>query len=115
MSDDNPKDWDKLTPAQKYRVDRYIQTLLAEQPPLPLLLAGRQVAGEIITQGNISYRPERIKCGKKNCKCAAGELHGPYWYAYWREGGKVKSRYIGKQLKPVAPPATGTNDHLPHL
>ena len=28
-------------------------------------------------------RLERVKCGKKGCKkCAAGELHGPYWYLY---------------------------------
>jgi hypothetical protein len=115
MSDDTPKDWDRLTPEQKYRVERYIQTLLAEQPALPLFQkAGRQVVEQRQAKG-VSYQLERIKCGKKNCKCAAGEFHGPYWYAYWREGGKVKSRYIGKQLKPIAPPATGTNDRLPNL
>jgi hypothetical protein len=48
--------------------------------------------------GKIVYRQERIRCGKPSCKCAAGELHGPYWYAYQREGGKLRSRYIGKTL-----------------
>ena len=45
-----------------------------------------------------SYRSEMVRCGKKGCKCAEGELHGPYWYAYWTEKGKTRSPYIGKQL-----------------
>jgi hypothetical protein len=47
--------------------------------------------------GQITYQLERIRCGKANCKCAKGSLHGPYWYGYWSEGGKTKSVYIGKQ------------------
>lgn len=46
---------------------------------------------------SITYRLERIACGK-NCK---GCPHGPYWYGYWREGGKTRSRYIGKKLKDI--------------
>jgi hypothetical protein len=49
--------------------------------------------------GKTVYRQERVSCGKSGCKCAAGELHGPYWYSYCREGGKVRSQYIGKILK----------------
>jgi hypothetical protein len=45
-----------------------------------------------------TYRREMVRCGKKSCKCADGELHGPYWYAYWTEGGKTKSQYVGKHL-----------------
>lgn len=45
-----------------------------------------------------TYRLEGVRCGNKNCKCAAGQLHGPYWYAYWSEGGKTKSQYVGKKL-----------------
>lgn len=48
--------------------------------------------------GKVSYRLEPVNCGKPGCtRCP----HGPYWYAYWREGGKVKSRYIGRKLTPV--------------
>ena len=43
----------------------------------------------------VTYRQEPIKCGRANCtRCP----HGPYWYAYWREGGRLRSRYIGKEL-----------------
>jgi len=48
--------------------------------------------------GNKTYRKELIKCGKKGCKCNDGKLHGPYFYAYWSEGGMTKSQYIGKQM-----------------
>jgi hypothetical protein len=40
-----------------------------------------------------------VKCGKPGCKCASGALHGPYWYEFWREGGKVRKRYHGKRIK----------------
>jgi hypothetical protein len=43
----------------------------------------------------VSYRQEPVRCGRKNCtRCP----HGPYWYAYWREDGRLRSRYIGKEL-----------------
>lgn len=45
--------------------------------------------------GPVTYRLESVKCGKPGCtKCP----HGPYWYAYYREEGRVKSRYIGPEL-----------------
>ena len=51
--------------------------------------------------GERLYQLERVRCGKVGCKCAGenGELHGPYWYAYWRDDGKLKSRYVGKRLR----------------
>ena len=42
------------------------------------------------------YRQEYRKCGKPNCKCARGELHGPYLVAYYREGKRLRKRYVGK-------------------
>lgn len=43
----------------------------------------------------ISLRRQMVRCGKQGCtKCP----HGPYWYAYWTEDGKRKSRYIGRLL-----------------
>ncbi|MGZ4103805.1 MAG: hypothetical protein ACXVQY_01800 [Actinomycetota bacterium] len=45
--------------------------------------------------GKVTYRLEPVRCGKEGCtRCP----HGPYWYAYWREDGRLRSRYIGKQL-----------------
>ncbi|HST21832.1 MAG TPA: DUF6788 family protein [Blastocatellia bacterium] len=36
------------------------------------------------------------KCGKAGCKCNAGALHGPYFYFFYREDGKLKKSYIRK-------------------
>ena len=48
-----------------------------------------------------TYRQRYITCGKPGCRtCTAGPGHGPYWYAYWREGTKIRSAYIGKQHPP---------------
>jgi len=49
-----------------------------------------------------------IKCGKATCtKCP----HGPYWYAYWWEDGKRRSRYLGK-LKEI-PELAGEDSAAP--
>jgi hypothetical protein len=50
------------------------------------------------TLDNKTCRLESIRCGKENCKCAHGKLHGPYWYSYTRVKDKVTSHYIGKRL-----------------
>jgi hypothetical protein len=47
---------------------------------------------------NKTYRLQGVRCGKERCKCASGELHGPYWYAYWSVQGKTRSQYVGKKL-----------------
>ena len=49
---------------------------------------------------SMSYQQEYVCCGKAGCKCANGEKHGPYWYAYWTDAlGKTRKEYIGKQLR----------------
>lgn len=44
----------------------------------------------------ITYQVQYRKCGKPTCHCQAGQLHGPYLYAYWRENGALKCAYRGK-------------------
>lgn len=47
----------------------------------------------------MSVTQEYVKCGKSGCKkCASGLGHGPYWYEYWREGDRIRKRYLGKSL-----------------
>ena len=46
-------------------------------------------------RGAISYRQQLVRCGRESCtRCP----HGPYWYAYWRENGRSRSQYVGKDL-----------------
>ncbi len=44
----------------------------------------------------VSLRQQLVRCGKRECtRCP----HGPYWYAYWSEEGRRRSRYVGKLLE----------------
>ena len=57
---------------------------------------------------HITYQLQYRKCGKPSCKtCRDGKGHGPYWYAYWREGSRLRSGYIGK-TPPDAITSSGT-------
>ena len=37
-----------------------------------------------------------VRCGKAGCKCSRGELHGPYYYRFTREGGRLRKSYVKK-------------------
>lgn len=51
---------------------------------------------------SVTYQLELVQCGKPRCR----RWHGPYWYAYWSAGGRTRSLYIGKRLRPAADVAT---------
>lgn len=42
----------------------------------------------------LTIQLEEVMCGK-DCR---GCPHGPYYYGYFRQGGKLRSVYIGKKL-----------------
>lgn len=55
------------------------------------------MAQKIPDDQHITYQLQYRKCGKPSCKtCRDGLGHGPYWYAYWRQGSRLKSGYVGK-------------------
>ncbi len=35
-----------------------------------------------------------MRCGKSNCRCRTGELHGPYYYRFWRDGDRLRKEYV---------------------
>ena len=41
---------------------------------------------------NATIRKEYVRCGKLDCP----SKHGPYYYAYWKDKGKLRKKYIGK-------------------
>lgn len=73
------------------RLMMLIRGLLLEDPPDPSTEPSK-----------VTFRQESVRCGKEGCTTCP---HGPYWYAYWREGGKTRSRYVGKQLPGQAAPS----------
>lgn len=42
---------------------------------------------------DFKLRKHHVRCGKASCRRCP---HGPYWYAYWWEDGRRRSRYLGK-------------------
>ncbi|HVC83271.1 MAG TPA: tetratricopeptide repeat protein [Chloroflexota bacterium] len=57
---------------------------------------------------HVTYSRQYRRCHRSGCgHCAEGKPgHGPYWFAYWRENGKVRSRYLGK-TRPMGAPDAG--------
>ena len=52
---------------------------------------------ELPNDQHITYQLQFRKCGKTSCStCRNGQGHGPYWYAYWRDGSRLRSGYVGK-------------------
>ena len=41
-----------------------------------------------------SLQLEFKRCGRPNCRCARGMLHGPYVYRHWREQGRQRKKYV---------------------
>lgn len=37
---------------------------------------------------------QMVRCGKPNCKCAQGQLHGAYYYHFVRVGNRLRKRYL---------------------
>jgi hypothetical protein len=64
------------------------------------------VVARIPGDTHITYQLQFRKCGKPRCgTCRNGDGHGPYWYAYWREGARLHSGYIGKHAPASLSPA----------
>jgi hypothetical protein len=38
-----------------------------------------------------------IRCGKPNCRCSRGKLHGPYFYMFYREGSRLRKVYVRRE------------------
>ncbi len=80
----------KLSPTELKQLLAVLNRLLKQQ-------AAERLPGKAGTaKRHYTYRPEYVKCGKRGCSCTKGKGHGPYWYAYWKEGGTLKKKYLGK-------------------
>ncbi len=96
-----PKDISEELCSQKlpvlHEIKDFVDHLISirERLPEPDGLPEKGAVLEVRRAGSITYRLERVSCGK-GCK---GCPHGPYWYGYWKEEGKTRSKYIGKNLR----------------
>ena len=56
---------------------------------------GREVVARVVKAGG-TMQLELVRCGKPACKSCP---HGPYWYRYWKEKGRTRSKYVGKSSR----------------
>jgi hypothetical protein len=70
---------------------------LAQSVALEISWRRKQLRGE---SSRPTYQQEYVRCGKDRCqRCSEGaEGHGPYWYKYWRDQGKQRKKYLGREL-----------------
>lgn len=48
----------------------------------------------------VTYKQYRKKCGNQRCrKCKEGQGHGPYWYAYYSRGPRMRQFYLGVEKR----------------
>lgn len=47
---------------------------------------GSPLAGAVVAQ--------YVRCGKPGCRCTRGELHGPYYYRFVRQGKRRRKFYV---------------------
>ena len=48
-----------------------------------------------VTGPAVRLRERSVRCGKRECRSCP---HGPYWYAFWTEDGRRRSKYVGRLL-----------------
>ena len=54
---------------------------------------------------NATLEQRFVRCGNPRCKrCPDGAAHGPYWYAYWEEDGRTRTRYLGASAAGASKP-----------
>lgn len=91
------------------RLDEYeLRRLLIVVRGLLVHVDGPPQEGEVGLPPTLTYRQEAVRCGKLSCSTCP---HGPYWYAYWKEDGRTRKRYVGRHLpgetlEPVVPDAS---------
>jgi hypothetical protein len=76
-------------------------TDLAELSPRQLRDRRRRVARQIPDLEAViagSLQNQRRRCGKEGCRCARGELHGPYLYLSLRAGRRTQMLYVPAEL-----------------
>jgi hypothetical protein len=55
--------------------------------------------GKVLPKMAGSLHLEFKRCGRPQCRCQRGSLHGPYAYRHWREAGRQRKVYVPmKQL-----------------
>ena len=101
----------RIAQADEFDLRELAEELEARAAKLEAKQAETAEVVDEFTIGAVTYQHEHVRCGKPSCHCAGfvggrgggGNLHGPYWYAYYRDNGRLRSRYIGKRFRRIDP------------
>lgn len=73
-----------------------MQTIRISTPNGSILVDTNNITA-LPSNRHITYQKQYRACGKATCTtCRNGRKHGPYVYAYWHEGARLRSVYVGK-------------------
>lgn len=62
----------------------------------PRLLPKTGAGQVVVADGAICA--QMVRCGKPNCRCARGGLHGPYFYRFTRDPcGRLRKQYVRRE------------------
>jgi hypothetical protein len=65
------------------------------EAPNPILSRALPKIAHRILPGTVCQ--QFVKCGRPNCRCTRGQLHGPYWYRFFRTAGRLRKRYVRQE------------------
>ncbi len=60
----------------------------------PTSVTGEQASKKFITPLKGVVIAEMKRCGRHNCHCITGRLHGPFYYRYYRDRGRLRKQYV---------------------
>src|SRR5450756_1572888 len=82
------KGWSTAASVRREGAERDISVHMKEKKPVAL---PKDVPDKLPGAVCAQY----VRCGTPGCKCARGELHGPYFSRFWRDGdGKLRKEYV---------------------
>ena len=87
---DKPVDNDEVSQAPRPKTDSASALKRPEKVMILTALELKKFKGSIVW--------EKVRCGKSNCRCGRGYLHGPFGYLHFYQAGRVRRRYLGKDL-----------------
>ena len=93
----------RLNLQQKQEIYAWLGEAIASEAEASLVIPSRPggAATEQRYYQGKTYQREKRRCNRAGCKCMTGEVvdvgHGPYWYTYWKEQGRVRSQDVGKR------------------
>ena len=77
----------KMVHDPKKALEKIVQSLTDEL----IINSGPLISG--------SLRDVHLSCGKPNCKCSKGELHGPYLHHGYRVDGKFRNQTVPRKRR----------------